>query len=132
MDEDDKTPATPTGGSIERLFADLTLLIRQEVELAKQELKEKVKTAGIGAGMITTAAITGIMTLVSLMALVAVLLCLVLPAWAAVLIVTALCGATTAVLAIFGKKKIGDAGPFIPEQTIADLKEDAKSARRQR
>lgn len=132
MDDDANAPSAAGGSSLERLFSDLTLLIRQEVELAKHELMEKIKTAGVGAGMITSAAITGLMTLGSLTALIAVLLSLVIPSWAAILIVTALWAAATALLAILGKKKIGNAGPFIPEQTIADLKEDAKWAQRQR
>lgn len=116
--------------SVQQLLSDLTTLVRQEVELAKTELAEKVKAAAVGAGMLSASALTGFMTLACLTALVAVLLALVVPAWAAVLAITVVWGALTAALVLLGKKKVADATPFVPEQTIANVKEDLEWARR--
>lgn len=120
------------GGStaIQQLIGDITMLIRQEIELAKMELGEKVKLAGIGAGMLIAAAVAGVITLGCLTALAALLLSLVIPTWTALLAVAVLWGATTAILALFGKRSVEDAGPFVPERTIANLKEDAGWSRR--
>ncbi|MBV9719339.1 MAG: phage holin family protein [Candidatus Eremiobacteraeota bacterium] len=124
---DDKTgePTSP----LQQLAADITTLIRHEVELAKAELGEKIKSAGIGAGMLSASAITGLLTVGCLTALVALLLSLVIPGWAAVLAITVLWGAVTAVLAMLGKKKVENAAPFVPEQTIENVKEDLEWAR---
>jgi len=104
--------------------------VRQEIQLARDEMAEKVKSAGVGAGMLSASALTGLFTLACASALVIVALALVLPLWAAVLVVTALWGGATATLAMLGKRKVEDAGPFVPEQTIAHVKEDLASARR--
>lgn len=116
--------------SLGQLASDIGTLIRQELELAKTEMAEKAKSAGIGAGMLSASAVTALLTLVSITALVIVLLALVLPVWAAVLIVTVLWGAATAVLALMGKRKVQDAAPFVPQQTIENVKEDVAWARR--
>lgn len=113
-----------SASSVGQFASDMAVLIREEVELAKAELAEKAKSAGVGAGMLSASALTAILTLGSLTALVIVALSLVTPLWAAVLAVTVLWAAATATLALFGKKKVEDATPFVPEQTIEHLKED--------
>ena len=116
-------------GSIERLAGDVTTLIRHELELAKAELADKVKTAGAGVGMLSGSALAGAFTLACMTALAIALLALVLPPWMAVLIVTLAWGITAACLAAIGKNKISEAAPFIPEETIENLKEDVTWAR---
>jgi len=59
-------------------------------------------------------------------------LALVVPPWAAVLIVTVLWAAATVTLALLGKRKVQDAGSLVPEQTIENIKEDVAWARRPR
>ena len=119
-----------SAGSPQQLLGDIALLIRHEFELAKNELAGKAKSAGIGAGMLSASALGALFTLGSLTALVVVLLQLVIPLWAAVLVVTAVWGGVTAALALLGKRKVEDAVPFVPEQTIENIKEDVAWARR--
>ncbi len=82
------------------------VLVRSELQLARQELAEKAKTAGVGAGMVGGSALTGLMTLGSLTALLILAISLVLAPWLAALIVTIVWGAITAILALVGKRKI--------------------------
>lgn len=117
-------------GVVQQVVADVTTLIRHEIELAKTELGGKIKAAGIGAGMLSASAVSGLITLACLTAVGALLLALVLPAWIAVLIVTILWAVVTAALAIVGKRKVENAAPFVPEQTIENIKEDLAWARR--
>ena len=114
---------------IKKLSEDLGVLVRSELQLARQELAEKAKTAGVGAGMVGGSALTGLMTLGSLTALLILAISLVLAPWLAALIVTIVWGAVTAILALVGKRKIQNAAPFIPEQTIENVKEDVEWAR---
>jgi hypothetical protein len=116
------------GPAVKQLSEDLGILVRNELQLARREMMEKAKTAGVGAGMLSGSAITGLLTLGSLTALLIIAIALVLPLWLSALIVTAMWAATTAVLALTGKKKIQDAGPLVPEQTIQNVKEDVQWA----
>jgi len=106
------------------------MLVRQELELAKAEITAKAKLVGIGVGMLSASAMAGLLALGSLTALAIVTLALVLPAWAAVLFVTVLWAAATVALALLGKRKVRDAGPLVPEQTIENIREDMAWARR--
>jgi uncharacterized membrane protein YqjE len=126
MDRSQDTDATNT---LQQLVGDISMLVRQELQLAKTELAEKATSAGIGAGMLSAAALTGLITLGCLAALFIVALALVLPLWAAVVIVTMLWGTATATLALLGKRKVQDATPFVPQQTIENVKEDIAWAR---
>jgi uncharacterized membrane protein YqjE len=114
--------------SIKQLSEDLGVLVRKELELARAELSEKAKTAGVGAGMLSGSAISGLLTLGSLTALLIIAIALVLPAWLSALIVTVMWGAVTAILALTGKKKLQDATPLVPQQTIQNVKEDVEWA----
>jgi hypothetical protein len=112
------------GASMKQLSEDVVLLVRKELELARDEMTEKAKSAGAGVGMLSGSAITGLLTLGSLTALLVLSLALVVAPWLAALIVTILWGGVTAALALSGKKKIQAAGSLMPEQTIENVKED--------
>jgi hypothetical protein len=116
------------GGAVKQLSQDIAVLVRSEMQLARKEMMEKAKTAGVGAGMLSGSAVTGLLTLGSLTAFAILAIALVLPAWLSALIVTAIWAAATAILALAGKQKIQDAGPLVPEQTIESVKEDVQWA----
>ena len=123
------------GSLFKRLSGDMTLLVRQELELLRTEMTEKMtglgKRVGEGAGMLSAAALAGLMALASLTATVILLLALIMPAWIAALIVTVVYGAVAAVMAIQGKHKIDDVTAPVPRQTIETVKEDVEWAKRQ-
>jgi len=114
--------------AVKQLSQDLALLVRKELELARREMTEKAKSAGVGAGMLSGSAVAGLLTLGSLTALLILAISLALAPWLAALIVTVMWAVVTAVLAISGKSKIQNAGPFVPEQTIQNVREDVEWA----
>jgi len=114
--------------SVKQLAEDLGLLVRNDLELARKEMAEKAKSIGAGAGLLSGSAITGMLTLGALTALLIIAISMALPTWIAALIVTALWAAITAALALVGKKKVQSAGPLVPEQTIQHVKEDVQWA----
>lgn len=116
------------GAAVKQLSEDVVILVRKEMELARRETMEKAKAAGLGAGMLSGSAITGLLTLGSLTALLIIAISLALPLWLSALIVTVMWAAVTAVLALAGKNKIQNAGPLVPEQTIQNVKEDVEWA----
>jgi MFS family permease len=103
-----------------------TELVRHEVELAKAELRVKGKRAGIGAGMFGGAGALGLYALGALTAAIIAGIAEALPVWASALIVAALSGAIAGILALRGKKKVQQATPPLPEQTVQSVKEDVR------
>jgi uncharacterized membrane protein YqjE len=104
-------------------------LVRQELDLAKVELTEKGKQAGIGAGMFGAAGVVGLYALGALTAAVILALSLAMTGWLAALIVAVVYGAVAGVLALTGKTRVQRGVPPTPEQTVETEKEDVTVAR---
>jgi uncharacterized membrane protein YqjE len=115
-----------TGDLVKQLSQQVSTLVRQEVELAKAEMGEKGKKAGVGIGMFGGAGAAALLGLGSLTAFVILILDLAMPTWAAALIVTVLWAAAAAVLALQGREKVKEVGAPIPEKTAESVKEDVE------
>jgi hypothetical protein len=111
------------------LTSDLSLLVRQEIELAKAEMAEKGRTAAPGLGMFGGAGVIGLCAAGALTACLVLLSSLFLADWAAALIVGVVLAAIAFVLARQGKERVADAGKPVPEQTIETVKEDVEWAK---
>ncbi len=111
-----------------RLSGDMMLLVRQELELFRVEMTEKMRETGTrvagGAVVLSVAAICGLFALAAVTTTVILLFAIVLPAWVGALIVACLYGIAGALLAVRGKHQLEDVTPPVPEQTIATVKED--------
>jgi len=113
------------GSLVGNLSSDMSKLMRQELDLAKVELKEEAKKAGKGAGMLGGAALAGWMTVLFLSITLMWLLDKAMDLVLAALIVTLIWGIAAAVLGLAGKKQLQQVNPK-PEQTVETLKEDAQ------
>ncbi len=99
------------------------MLVRQEVELAKAEIKESTQHAtGVGAGF-GAAALVGYLALAVLAVAAALGLAEFLPAWLAFLIVGLVLVAGAGIAFIIGRKNLEALSP-VPRKTIETLKED--------
>jgi hypothetical protein len=116
----------PTGELMRELSAQTSTLVRQELELAKLELTEKGKQAGIGAGMFGGAGVVGLYAAGALTACLVLALATAVTGWLAALIVAVLYGAVAGALALTGKAKVKQAVPPIPEQATESVKEDVQ------
>jgi hypothetical protein len=124
-DRTDEVSENSVGQLIGNISDDLTQLFRQEVELAKAELKQEAAKAGKAAGMLGGAGFAGYLAVVLLsFALVFGLSNLMDAGWAA-LIVAAVWGVIGAVLYMNGRKKLKDVDPT-PHRTVDTIKEDAQ------
>ena len=119
----------PIGEVAKSLTSDLSLLLRQEIDLAKAEMAEKGRTAVPGLGMFGGAGIVGLCAAGALTAFLILVLSTFLPDWAAALLVGAVLAAVTYVLVQQGKERVADAGAPVPEQTIETVKEDVEWAK---
>ena len=119
----------PLGEVASELTRDLSLLVRQEMELAKAEMKEKGQVAAPGLGMIGGAGVAGLMAAGALTAFLILTLSIFLPDWSSALIVGAVLAVVTYVLVKQGKERVQKAGAPVPEQTIETVKEDVEWAK---
>ena len=104
-------------------------LVRQEIALARLEISEKAKHAGIGAGMLAGAAFVAFFGIATLIAVIVLALSTVLDAWLAALIVAVVLLALAGLLAVLGKGQLSRATPAAPEQTIQSVKADVEEVR---
>lgn len=116
------------GELVSEVTRDLTTLVRQELELARAEMKEEVAKAGKGAGLLGGAGFAGYLVLLFL----SLALMFGLDAWMpigwAALIVAVLWAIVTAVLYARGRHSLREVNPK-PERTIDTVKEDVEWAK---
>ena len=119
----------PIGEVASDLTRDISLLVRQEIALARAEITEKGKAAGPGLGMIGGAGLLGLMAAGAATACAVLVLALFLPGWLAALIVALVLTGVAYVLAKRGKEQVQSVGAPIPTQTIETIKEDLEWAK---
>ncbi|MDN4171461.1 phage holin family protein [Nocardioides sp. SOB77] len=110
---------------------DLTTLIKQEMDLAKVEMKEEFAKAGKGAGLLGGAGLAGYFVLLFLSVTLMFLLDNWMPIEVAALITTGVWAVVAGVLALTGRKALKESNPQLPK-TQQTLKEDAEWARAQK
>lgn len=103
-----------------------TTLVRQELELARLEMTEKGKRAGIGAGMFGGAGALGFYAVGALIAAAILLLATAVTAWLAAAIVGAAVALVAGILALSGRSELRRAMPAAPEQATESVKEDVQ------
>jgi Putative Actinobacterial Holin-X, holin superfamily III len=130
MEERMEQQTTRDGRSTPELLRELSQrtgdLVRKEMELAKAELREKGKAAGLAGGMFGGAGVLALYGVGALTAAAILGLAIVLDAWLAALLVGVGYLAVAGILALIGKKKMGQATPPVPKQAIESSKEDVE------
>ena len=114
----------PVSDLIRALVADLVSLARHEADLVKIELKPKVSSAGAAVGMVVVAGFVALFGLATLIAASVLALAIVLPAWAAALIVGVVLFAVAAALVLAGRARIRAATPLTPKRSLDAAQED--------
>lgn len=125
----ERGPARPlseqsTAELVQRASEQISLLVRDELALAKAELAEKGKHAGVGIGLFGGAGAFALYGLGALIATGILALALVLPAWLAALIVTVVLFICAGIMALVGKRQVKQAVPPVPQAAATGLKAD--------
>lgn len=120
--------------SLGELFAslskDTTTLVRQEIELAKTEISEKVSDAVKNVVALVVGGAVAYAALILILAAVAVGLAQIMEPWLAVLIVGVVVAIIGLVLVQKGLSALKNLS-LVPEKTIETLKEDKEWAQQQ-
>ncbi|MBF6192476.1 phage holin family protein [Nocardia implantans] len=109
---------------VEDATTQLSRLIRDELQLARVEMREKGKRFGLGAGLAGVAALLAFYGGAALVAAAVLGLTEVLPGWASALIVAGALLVVAAVLGLAGKKSVAEASPPIPREAVDGVRED--------
>lgn len=118
------SPTDATAGELlTRLSEQTSRLVRDELQLARAELKDSVKHVGLGAGLFSTAGVLALFGLGVLIATGVIALALVLPWWLAALIVAVVLLAVAGIAALVGKQQVQRASPPVGH-TVDSVKQD--------
>jgi uncharacterized membrane protein YqjE len=120
----------PLGVVVASALEGVRTLVGKHLELARAEVSEAASVRATGAGMMAAAAVMCIFALVFVAASASAALDLVLPRWAANLVVAVAFLIVAAVLVLVGRRMIRKA-PAPATRTEQMLKEDARWVRQQ-
>lgn len=115
-----------TGELVRNLSEQVSRLIRDELKLAEYEMTAKAKRFGRGAGLFGGSGVFAFYGVGCLLAAAIIALALVVPGWAAALIVGAALLALAGLVALIGRSQFSRATPAVPEQTVASVKADVE------
>jgi Ca2+/H+ antiporter len=124
-DHSEQVADASLGELIGNISNDLSTLFRQEVELAKAEVKQEAAKAGKAGGMLGGAAFAGYLAVVLLSFALVFGLANVMDAGWAALIVAVIWLIVGAVLYANGRKQLKRVDP-VPHRTVDTIKEDAQ------
>jgi len=104
-------------------------LIRAELELLRKELIAKLKGTGIGLGLLLVALNLLVVFVLLLMLAGVFALALVMPTWAAALVVAAAVLVLIVVMGAIGAKLVAGTKSVAPSRTIENVREDIATIR---
>jgi hypothetical protein len=135
MNVESKVQGDPSIGElVSQLSSQTSRLVRDEMKLAQSEFRQTAKHAGLGAGLLSVAGLLAVLGLATFVAAAVAALSLVLPLWAAAVIIGLVLFAAAGIAGLISKKEVEQTSP-VPQQTLANVKQDideVKEARHER
>jgi hypothetical protein len=116
------------GAVVSDILGDLHVIVRGEVRLAKAELREELGKAKRGAALVTAGGLVLIAALGCFLLAAIYGLATIWPLWAAALAVGGATAVVGAMLALSGKKQIGNV-ELPPQKTAASVRENLQWAK---
>jgi uncharacterized membrane protein YqjE len=121
--------AASTAELVRRAAEQISTLVRDELALAKVELVEKGKRAGLGGGLLGVAAVLAWFGVGLLLTLLVVVLDAVWPLWLAVLVVLVAVLAAAGIAALLGRQQLQRAVPPMPQQAVDGVRADVDAVK---
>lgn len=116
------------GELLTQLSTQTSRLVRDEMRLAQQEIRDSLRHAGKGAGLISAAGVLAFLGAATLIAAAVAALALVLPVWAAALIVGAVLLAVAAVVGMVSRREAERVTPAAP-RTVSNVRQDIEEVK---
>jgi hypothetical protein len=121
--------SSSTAELVNQAASQISVLVRDELALARAEMVGKAKQAGVGAGLVSGAATLALYGLALVLALAVVLLDLVWPLWSALLLVCVVVFAAAAVTALAGRRQLAAVAPPVPTEALAGAEADVRAVK---
>jgi len=116
------TNSQGVGAAVKEVAEHASSVVRLELELAALELRRKVVSLGLGIGFAIGAAVMLLFLVGFAYAAAAAALALVVPTWAALLIVTGILFLKVGTLGLLAVNRIKKGSPPVPEQAIREAR----------
>ena len=113
---------------ISRASEQTAQLIRSEMQLARADLQEAARHAGLGIGLFGTAGALALCGVGALVATAILALALILPAWLAALTVTLVLFASAGAVALVGKQQVSAAPPPV-QDSVDSIRQDVRTVK---
>jgi uncharacterized membrane protein YqjE len=123
-----RNPADASVGElIERLSAQISALVRDEMALATAELKRKGVQAGMGLGIAAVGAVVALLGSGALVAAAVLGLATVLSGWLAAVIVGVILLVLAGIISASGIAQVRHSAPPVPERAVENAKRDIQT-----
>jgi Flp pilus assembly protein TadB len=116
-------------GLVRQLPGQVSRLIRDEIRATQMELTEKLKAAGVGAGLLVGGAVLALFAFGALIAAAILGLAEVLAPWLSALIVGVVLLLIAGVLALLGQRRLKKGIPPLPQDSIESVKADIRTVK---
>jgi uncharacterized membrane protein YqjE len=126
----DELSGLSTTELVQRVGELVSRLVRDELALAKAELAEKARRAGIGIGLFGGAGLLVVYAVGVFVAAMVLGLAVWLPAWAAAVVSGLILLLVAAILGWQGKRQLDLVNPPVPEQAVASVRADLDELKR--
>ena len=117
-----ETDSQGVGAAVKQVAERTSSIVRLELELAALELKRKDVSLGLGIAFAIGAAVMLVFMVAFVYAAIGAALTLVMPTWAALLVVAGILLLKVAVLGLLALNRIKRGTPPVPEQAIREAK----------
>ena len=121
--------AASTGELVKQLSEQVSLLVREELEMARLELTRKGRFAGLGMGMYGASGLVALYAMACLLAAAIIAIAGEIRPWLAALIVGLALLVVSAVAALMGRSRMRRATPPLPEQAVEGAKADIEEVK---
>ncbi|MDG4864734.1 phage holin family protein [Streptomyces sp. T-3] len=109
---------------VKQASAQFSELVREELALAREEMREKGRRTGLSGGLFGAAGMVGFFLVQVLLVASVAALDLQLPLWGAALVVAGVLAVVGGVLMTLGRNQGRRAAPLTPERTAASVRSD--------
>jgi len=118
-----------TSELVKQLSEQVSLLVRDEMKMARLELTRKGKQAGMGMGMFGVSGLTALYGVACVLAAAIIAISGEVRPWLAALIVGLALFAASGVAAVAGRGRFRRATPPVPEQAVEGAKADVEEVK---
>jgi lipopolysaccharide export LptBFGC system permease protein LptF len=115
-----------TGELVKQLSEQMSVLVRDELKLARLEMTRKGKQAGTGIGMLGGSGLVALYGVGCLIACAVIAISGAVAAWLAALIVGAFLLAAAGTGALLGKGRLQKASPPMPKRAVSSVQADVE------